>query len=366
MKKLILIFILCARIVSAQTPWTDATWQIYKQDSFITLGQYNNGDFSNLFYPITTPHGLYDPDYTKNQLEPALPSSSSSNVYISGGQLHLAITNQTGYYGSYTFPYSTGALQSLENFKYGYFETKCILPHGNGLWDAFWLQSGVMDVPYCSYSELDIFENQGHLYRFTSSSSIHQSSLNPCTTTSTPYGPVSNNPVIYDGAGTYSLPYDLTGYHIWGCEWSPNVIVFYLDNVETARKVITSDMTIQNVMGLLIGLTLNSEYNNASFGFPLVDNTTPMPSEMIVDYVRIYKLNQSGCQTNNVNLYTLTDFASYTHTVKHNITVGSGTSFCNLPTGTPINLRASNSITINPGVYIPLGTEFTAQITGCY
>jgi hypothetical protein len=120
----------------------------------------------------------------------------------------------------YPGEYISGALNSYPFCQtYGYFEMTARLPHGRGLWPAFWLLPYDLDWP----PEIDVMEVLGQdtnkLY-----TTIHSKRLAP-------------------GQGRYlgvaTKGEDLaTGFHRYGVDWGPEKIRFYLD-----RKLVFSEPT---------------------------------------------------------------------------------------------------------------------------
>jgi beta-glucanase (GH16 family) len=97
----------------------------------------------------------------------------------------------------------------------------------------------------------------------------------------------------YNGAGGYGQKYatvDLSqDYHVWAAEWDSKGIRFFLDGrlVFDAAKE-----TVENTRGpwiydhkfyLILNLAVGGDFPGP------IDATTPFPSQMLVDYVRVYQ-----------------------------------------------------------------------------
>jgi len=95
----------------------------------------------------------------------------------------------------------------------------------------------------------------------------------------------------------------------------------------------------------------------------LPNQTTPFPSEMLVDYVRVYELD-NDCNTimNVCNYY----FPSQDNKVKKNITIGNWTCTNTIGSGQNIYLRASEGVLINGDFTISLGSELYIDVNSCY
>ena len=73
----------------------------------------------------------------------------------------------------------------------------------------------------------------------------------------------------------------LTGMHTFGVDWEPNAIVWYIDGVERFRYTRTN--RIPNAPMFVLA-------NLAIGGWPPPPNSsTPFPSELTVDYIRVYQ-----------------------------------------------------------------------------
>ncbi len=162
-------------------------------------------------------------------------------------------------------------------FQYGRVEARIKVPEGNGLWPAFWMMGAdfLTGRPWPYNGEVDIMEVLGK---------------DTTTSYSTLHAPA------YNGGGGYGGPYTLpdgsklsNGFHVWAAEWDANAIRYYLDG----RLVFTADKaTIEDTRGpwifdhdfyVILNLAVGGDWPGP------VDATTPFPSRMLVDYVRVYR-----------------------------------------------------------------------------
>lgn len=168
-----------------------------------------------------------------------------------------------------------------DDFLYGYFETRCILPGGAGLWSAFWMMNkGVYQAGDDGRdgTEIDVFE-----------------SLSTENAPYKNYNLVSSN-LHWDGYGA-----DHVGYHVgdfytrndpyheyntYGVKWTPNEYVFYINGHETART--SRGGVSQNPEFLLLSIEIAGNNGVASGKGDITKNTDGM--EFIVDYVRVYQI----------------------------------------------------------------------------
>jgi beta-glucanase (GH16 family) len=160
------------------------------------------------------------------------------------------------------------------SFEYGRVEARMKLPKGNGFWPAFWMMGAdfLTGRPWPYNGEIDVMEVLGR---------------NTTESYTTLHAPA------YNGAGgygfKYTAPVDLSAdYHVWAAEWDSNGIRFYLDNTLTFTA---SKATVESTRGpwiydhpfyIILNLAVGGDFP----GPP--DGTTPFPSQMLVDYVRVY------------------------------------------------------------------------------
>ncbi|MEV4532748.1 discoidin domain-containing protein [Asanoa sp. NPDC049518] len=161
--------------------------------------------------------------------------------------------------------------------QYGRIEARVKVPKGNGLWPAFWMMGAdfLTGRPWPYNGEIDIMEVLGR---------------NTLEGYSTLHAPA------YNGGGGYGLKYTAPGgadlandFHVWAVEWDSKGMTFKLDGttvfvaskatVEATRGPWVYDHPFYVILNLAVG---------GDFPGP-VDGTTPFPSRMLVDYVRVYQ-----------------------------------------------------------------------------
>ncbi len=155
--------------------------------------------------------------------------------------------------------YTSGELNTKGVFQqaYGYFEVRAQLPKGQGLWPAFWLYDASSQTP----EEIDVMENLGK-------------------DTTTYYMTVHN------GAGQeFQHRYhgaDLAqGYHRYAVKWTPEAVIFYLDDVPQHK--VTGNV-VSRPMAIFVNLAVGGHWP----GNP--DGSTPFPSYFNVDYIRAWAM----------------------------------------------------------------------------
>jgi beta-glucanase (GH16 family) len=203
-------------------------------------------------------------------------TNSTRNV-VQDGQGHLAITarkenpsNLQCHYG--TCQYTSGRVLTADKFSqtYGRFEASLKIPKGQGIWPAFWMLGG---SNWPATGEIDIMENVGST---------------PNTVYGTIHGPG------YSGAGgiggNRSIGSALgDAFHQYAVEWSPNLIVWYLDNQEYFRVTPASLGGRQWVYDHPFFMIMNVAVGGYWPGNP--DASTVFPQTMLVDWVRVSAWN---------------------------------------------------------------------------
>ncbi len=157
--------------------------------------------------------------------------------------------------------YTSGVLTTFETFSmtFGYAEMKAKLPRGKGFWPAFWL----IPVDQSWPPEIDVFEGRGDRPNRISMTN-HWSAQGK-----------------HKFAMQFFVGPDFTeGFHTFGMKWQSDEIIWYVDGVERFR----SD---QGVPSQPMYLVVNLAVGGNQIGYP--DESTPFPSYLDVDYVRVYE-----------------------------------------------------------------------------
>jgi beta-glucanase (GH16 family) len=163
-------------------------------------------------------------------------------------------------------PYTSGMVTSFERFaqQYGWFEIRARVPKGQGLWPAYWLLPATKEWP----PEIDVLEILGHetnkVY-FTA----HWSS---------PAAADTHNHQFQ--TGDWVGPDFSADFHTFAVEWQDGLCVWYVDGVERHRSVTGIP---DEPMYVIANLAVGGDWP----GMP--DATTPFPSSMDIDYIRVYQ-----------------------------------------------------------------------------
>ena len=184
--------------------------------------------------------------------------------------------NLTCWYGQCQYTSARLITKGKFDRKYGRFEARIKIARGQGMWSAFWMLGNNIDkVGWMNCGEIDILENIGR---------------EPSTVHGTIHGPG------YSGAngisGSYASPDNkkfADDFHVYATEWSKNKIAFYVDG--TLYKTITPQnlpagktWVFEHPFFMILNLAIGGDWG----GIP--DATTVFPGEMMIDYVRVYRL----------------------------------------------------------------------------
>lgn len=167
------------------------------------------------------------------------------------------------------FGYTTGMISSRTSFQYGYFESRSKMST-NHVNNAFWLVGQNWSWP----PEIDIYESEGY-------------SIQPTKLWNAFHYGSSSNPQENGHENNLGTDYSLA-YHVFGMEWTPTLIRWFIDDVEVYRIIPTANMLFTTIPMQVI-LSINKGWNISTQG----DNLpTSYPLYHYVDYVRVY---QTGC-----------------------------------------------------------------------
>lgn len=257
---------------------TDETQTVATFDNLVLEDNFDNDgvidtDIWNFDIGDGTAQGI--PGWGNNELQ--YYTDRPENATVENGYL-LITPRQEEFNGA---QYTSARLQTKNNFQqqYGRFEARIRLPYGQGMWPAFWLLGEDSDGQiWPQIGEIDIMENVGD---------------EPTQIFGTVHGPG------YSGAESVSKSYTLentrvdTEFHVYGIEWGPNYINFYIDDVlynqitpedideETngEGEWVFNDRPFYIILNVAVGGNLPGPPNAE----------TEFPQTMLVDYVRVYK-----------------------------------------------------------------------------
>ncbi len=207
-------------------------------------------------------------------------TASPSEFVGTDGYLHIVAQNPS----SNVFTSARLKTQGLFSFQYGRIEFSAKVPEAQGFWPAAWLLGNNIAVPSVNWpacGEIDVLERVN-------------AALNPDWNSGAVHGPGFTGA---SGLGAlYHFPSGQTAgsaFHTYDMIWKPGSVEFFVDDPSFTHPYatfttanMTSGMTWPFDNGQANFIILNLAVGGNWPGNP--DNTTPFPSEMLVDYVRIY------------------------------------------------------------------------------
>ncbi|MEE2039990.1 glycoside hydrolase family 16 protein [Nocardiopsis sp. CT-R113] len=214
-------------------------------------------------------HETGDHGWGNNELQNYTESRDNSAL---DGNGNLVITARQEADGSYTSARMT--TQGKVEHAYGRIEARIQIPTGQGVWPAFWmLGSDFPETEWPDSGEIDIMENVGHI---------------PGTVHGTVHGPG------YSGGGGIGASYDhpdggafTDDFHVFAVDWTPGSITWSVDDVPfntiTTADVGGNPWVYDQEFFMILNVAVGGEWP----GYP--DETTQLPQELVVDYVRIYE-----------------------------------------------------------------------------
>lgn len=196
-----------------------------------------------------------------------------NNVSVSGGNLILTARQEfplgcnpdPG-----TLQFTSGQISTGMSFSqaYGYFEMRAQLPSGVGLESVFRLAEPGGAFPPRP-PEISVTAKDG---ANASEATARYS-----------YFDEANELQTYESG--YSNAALSSGFHVYGVDWQPGLLIWYVDGVERARTEIgVSSNPLYMILQLAVG--------NSRTGMP--DASTVFPANMQVDYIRVYSRVNDG------------------------------------------------------------------------
>lgn len=213
----------------------------------------------------------YETGFIRNNEAQFYTKDRKENARIEGGKLIIEARKDN----FENHPISSASLNTsgLKEFKYGKFEIRAKLPKGRGTWPAIWMLStdiGKVGWPKCG--ELDIMEHVGfdpNKVHFN----IHCQAYNHVKGTGK------------GAAVDFPKPED---WHVYGMEWFPDHIDFFLDGKKTFTFTKEKDDVDVWPFDKPHYLLINFAVGGAWGGQKGVDDAL-FPAKYEIDYVRYYE-----------------------------------------------------------------------------
>lgn len=233
--------------VASSAPFMeDLRWDLVLEDRF--ANGFLNDELWNIGYP------------NENILNDELSGYSPDMVEVNDGKLRITSHDRPIRYAGRDQPYRSGVVTTFDKFEqtYGYFEIKCKVTAGQGIWPNFWL-----------------FSEQGKAIRVFDLFAHEADRVYHTLVTQNPDGTPRQR-------GSSHKQKDFTwDYHTVGVMWTPSAVIFHLDGVETARFT-------EDIPDTPMSLVISQVVGGSGPGNP--DGWTPFPATFSVEVVRVFRL----------------------------------------------------------------------------
>lgn len=173
-------------------------------------------------------------------------------------------------------PFVSGVLTSYDSFrfKYGRVEMRARMPAGKGFWSAFWLLNAYYHDAEPEDPEIDIIEAIGD------------------QTTTANHAYHTRRDADGDGVTDTTdsnefraqIPDFSADFHRYAVEWTPDAIVYSVDDVITGE--VRGERVSQEQMYIIMNLAIGGAFP----GPP--DDSTVFPGSFDIDYVRVFQKSQ--------------------------------------------------------------------------
>jgi|GEM_PF-1024518 len=288
----------------------------YSRDNYYTLTW--GDDFDGTVIDTNKWYVSYGRDSTVydnglNGRMPARGSRTLNNNYVKDGKLYICATYDNNYY--YGGHLSTDGIMS---FTYGYVETSCLKPFGQGFWTSLWVDNYRRDTGL-GRMEIDVNESYGpgHVTLQNTFSWVNYSGIDSVLSKYNfriPYNYAFNKTNIQYNSDNRGFYLD---FHTFGYGWDENELFFTIDGKVTSRyDYATAAMvfgnassagslntTIENARAAEIEITKSAfatpaflrvsmavGFSSREFVVPDGNKEWTETNKFIVDYVHVYQL----------------------------------------------------------------------------
>lgn len=297
MFKVVLISIFIVNSLSFAINWNDSTltlnvgnnYSLVWEDDFENVGPIKAIIDGASAYTPNPKNWAYETGTTFGGLQNY--TDSIYNAYVQNNKLTIVAMKED---------YKSARLNSryLQAFTYGIFAANISLPYGQGIWPAFWLLGNGTDqhqVWSPTAGEIDILEMIGGHTEDEKGDRIAYATIH--------WNNVSNtmNPVYHVAKGSQWITPDGSMLHnnsyVYWTLWNTTNIIIGIDNIIYFTFNTTNIPNSINPVYAWTGywpfyMILNIAIGGKWPGPP--DNTTIWPQKMIVDWVRVYQLNNTN------------------------------------------------------------------------
>lgn len=191
----------------------------------------------------------------------------AANATEGGGNLIITAKKQA--VGGMQYTSARLNTQNKFSVQYGRIEARIKLPNVAGMWPAFWmLGNSISTLGWPQCGEIDIMEQ--------------------ANTNNTIYGTIHwyNNGHVQYGQQTTTT---LGDYHLYAVEWDNTGIRWYVDSklyctANTANNINNTGAFNAGKFFIILNLAVGGDFTGG-----VAINNNALPTQMLVDYVRVYK-----------------------------------------------------------------------------
>jgi len=206
------------------------------------------------------------------------------NVYVNNGLLYLENRKQSikGTDPVGQFNYSTGWVNSLQKINFNgtskniYLEIKAKFPNGDKVWPAIWLIDDSENRKWPP--EIDIWEYFGKFFNTNRSDEMYMRFI---------YGlwndKKDHSYALKDFQSTYNSS---SKFHVFGFNWTENVMKWYIDGELVHTKNKGSDVPIEDWPNKTMCIVMNNGLMRV-----VDEGNTIFPNSLVIDYLRVYEKN---------------------------------------------------------------------------
>ena len=227
---------------------------------------------SNWVYELGdgTDYGL-PPGWGNAERQIYTSSSNNSLIMADDGNSVLAIVAKKEA-GEHRYSSAKLTTRNLQSVRFGKVEARIKVPEGKGLWPAFWmLGNNIEEVDWPGCGEIDIMEVIGHESARVHCSAHYTNDENKLSSSTDSY------------LNSESLA---NAYHVYGLEWTPESMKFFLDGILVQETLIEADMKeFLRSFYIIFNLAVGGNWP----GNP--DESTTFPQRMFIDWVRVYSID---------------------------------------------------------------------------
>lgn len=256
------------------------------------------------------------------------------------------------------FKYSSCNIETKRKFTFGRFEARVKLPKGKGFWPAFWLYG--QDY---RYNELDIFEfwNEENIwgnYDPNKLCKVHHMTSHFESPEQQCHEEIE-----------YGIDFS-DDFNDFGVKWDRNRISWYVNDVRTLyyNKLMWGRCEVEenthyythitqpeDPMRIILNLAIQG---NDSIPWDSPDATTPFPSKLRVDWVRVWYRMELGNVVISAPSQCNLDEELFNAVTGNNVTMD-----CNyvVPRGQQLSLSASDNVILKSGFVAEVGSVFNAR-----